>query len=76
MLGRIKYEQINSMIEELNTITVSKYKIIDTPVNKLNSENMRRFNVSLAIINLSHSFELNIGQKRSETKYPAYVKFY
>lgn len=44
MVGRTKYDLINSMIEELNTVTVSKYKIIDSPVNKLNSENMRRFN--------------------------------
>ena len=47
MVGRTKYDLINAMIEELNTVTVSKYKIIDSPVNKLNSENMRRFNVSL-----------------------------
>ena len=46
MLGRIKYEQINSMIEELNSVAVAKYKIIDTPVNKLKSDDMRRFNVS------------------------------
>lgn len=43
MVGRIKYEQINSLIEELNNVTVSKYKIMDTPVNKLNSDNMRRY---------------------------------
>ena len=46
MAGRIKYEQINSMIEELNTVTGCKYKIMDTPVNKLNSDNMRRYTVS------------------------------
>ena len=43
MLGRLKYEQINSLVEELNSVTIKKYKIIDTPMNKLGSEGMQRF---------------------------------
>ena len=44
MLGRFKYEQINSLIDELNACASRKYKIIDTPLNKLSSENMKKFN--------------------------------
>ena len=44
MLGRVKYEVINSLIDEINSCATQKYKIVDTPLNKLSSENMKKLN--------------------------------
>ena len=46
MRGVLKYTTINDTITEINNVVTKKYKIMDTPLNKMKSEEMRMFQVS------------------------------
>lgn len=43
MRGRIKYAEVNDVIKEINEVVQKKYKILDTPNNKMSGEDMKRF---------------------------------
>lgn len=45
MRGRIKYAEVNDVIKEINEVVQKKYKILDTPNNKMSGEDMKRFQV-------------------------------
>ena len=53
MRGVLKYTTINDTITDINNVITKKYKIMDTPLNKMKSEEMRMFQVPALAVRVS-----------------------